>query len=82
MSGAAIRNTIDGLAAAIAADPAKARAKTAPATARLVEGLNCEVTLGIQLDSLEVTVESGADHRDILGLDDRIQPARRPCAPS
>ena|SRR5688572_18066239 len=118
MSGAAIRNAIDGLAAAIAADPAKARAKTVPATARLVEGLNCEVTgprgervltdmppamggaasapnpgwylrgamascaatviamraakLGIPLDSLEVTVESDADHRGILGLDDRI----------
>ena len=118
MSGAAIRSAIDGLADAIAADPAKARAKTAPATARLVEGLKCDVTgprgervitdmppamggaasapnpgwylrgamasctatviamraakLGIALDSLEVTVESDADHRGILGLDDRI----------
>lgn len=38
-----IRDAIDGLAAGIAADPAKAKAKNAPATARLIEGLKCEV---------------------------------------
>jgi uncharacterized OsmC-like protein len=39
-----IREAIDNLSAAIAADPGKARAKTVPATARLVDGLKCEVT--------------------------------------
>ena len=118
MSTARIRNAIDGLAAAISADAAKARAKTAPATARLAEGLKCEVSgprgervmtdmppamggeasapnpgwylrgaiasctatviamraakLGIALHTLEVTVESEADHRGILGLDERV----------
>ena len=32
------------LSAAIAADPAKARPKNVPATARLIDGLRCEVT--------------------------------------
>jgi uncharacterized OsmC-like protein len=39
-----IRQAIESLGAAIAADPSKARAKRAPATARLVEGLRCEIT--------------------------------------
>lgn len=39
-----IREAIERTSAAIAADPAKARSKNAPATARLLEGLQCEVT--------------------------------------
>lgn len=39
-----IRQAIDKLGAAITADPAKARAKNAPATARLMAGLQCELT--------------------------------------
>ena len=38
-----IREAIDTLSAAIHADPAKARGKNLPATARLVEGLKCEL---------------------------------------
>jgi uncharacterized OsmC-like protein len=38
-----IRQALDNLGAAIAADPAKARAKNAPATARLANGLRCEI---------------------------------------
>jgi uncharacterized OsmC-like protein len=44
MTTASIRDAIDTVSAAITADPAKARAKNAPATARLVSGLQCEVT--------------------------------------
>ena len=44
MSHSGIREAIENLSAAIAADPAKARSKNAPATARLTEGLKCEVT--------------------------------------
>ena len=44
MTTPGIREAIDRLSAAIAADPAKARAKNAPATARLTAGLQCEVT--------------------------------------
>jgi uncharacterized OsmC-like protein len=118
MSDTGIREAIESLSTAISADPAKARAKSVPATARLTEGLKCEVTgpqgqrvltdmppamggsaaapnpgwflrgamascmatviamraakLGITLQALEVTVESDADHRGILGLDERI----------
>ena len=39
-----VREAIEKLGAAISADPAKARGKNASATARLVEGLECEVT--------------------------------------
>lgn len=39
-----ISEAIGKLTAAIAAEPARARAKNLPATARLVEGLRCEVT--------------------------------------
>ena len=39
-----IREAIEKLSAAFAAEPAKARAKNAPATAKLGEGLQCEVT--------------------------------------
>jgi uncharacterized OsmC-like protein len=38
-----VREAIDQLSAAIAADPAKARGKNAPATARITEGLQCEL---------------------------------------
>lgn len=38
-----IREAIESLSSAITADPAKARAKNAPATARLVDGLQCEL---------------------------------------
>ncbi len=44
MSGPGIAQAIANLSAAVAADPAKGRAKNAPATARLVEGLRCEVS--------------------------------------
>lgn len=38
-----IREAIENLSSAIAADPSKARGKNLPATARLVEGLKCEL---------------------------------------
>ena len=44
MSDPAIREAIERLSAAISSEPAKARAKNAPATARLTGGLQCEVT--------------------------------------
>jgi len=44
MNAPEIRKALDGLDAAIAADPGKARAKNAPATAKLTDGLQCEVT--------------------------------------
>lgn len=44
MSHSGIREAIENLSAAISADPAKARSKNAPATARLTQGLKCEVT--------------------------------------
>lgn len=44
MSDARIRDAIDTLSAAIAAQPDKARAKNAPATARIVAGLQCLVS--------------------------------------
>lgn len=44
MSTPKIREAIDTLSAALSAEPAKARAKNAPATARLNEGLQFEVT--------------------------------------
>jgi len=43
MNDPSISKAIESLSAAISADPAKARAKSA-ATARLAEGLKCEVT--------------------------------------
>jgi len=118
MSDPGIRKAIEQLSAAIAADPAKSRAKNVPATARLTGGLRCEVTgpqgqrletdmppamggsasapnpgwflrsaiascmatviamraakLGVTLEALEVTVDSDADLRGILGLDDKV----------
>ena len=44
MTDPAVREAIERTSAAIAADPAKAKAKNVPATARLTEGLKCEVT--------------------------------------
>jgi uncharacterized OsmC-like protein len=44
MSTTGISQAIDSLGAQISADPAKARAKTVPATARLAGGLKCEVS--------------------------------------
>jgi uncharacterized OsmC-like protein len=118
MKQSGIREAIQDLSAKIAADPAKAKAKPVPATARLTEGLRCEVTgprgervttdmppamggdasapnpgwylrgaiasctatviamraasLGVALETLEVTVDTEADHRGILGLDEKI----------
>ena len=43
MDTASVREAIDRLSESIAADPAKARAKNAPATARLLNGLRCEL---------------------------------------
>ncbi len=43
MSDTTVRDAIERLSAAITADPSKARAKSA-ATARLTEGLKCEIT--------------------------------------
>lgn len=113
-----VREAIERLSTAISADASKARAKNAPATARLTAGLQCELTgpkneryvtdmppamggggtapnpgwflrgaaasctatviamraakLGIALKELEVTVDTDADLRGILGLDDKI----------
>jgi uncharacterized OsmC-like protein len=39
-----IREAIEKLSASFSAEPARARAKNAPATAKLTEGLQCEVT--------------------------------------
>jgi uncharacterized OsmC-like protein len=44
MTAPKIRKAIEDLSAAFSAEPAKARAKNAPATAKLTEGLQCEVT--------------------------------------
>lgn len=44
MSIPSVGDAIERLSAAISADPLKARAKNMPATARLVEGLQCELS--------------------------------------
>lgn len=44
MNASSIRAAIENVSAAISADPAKARSKNAPATARLTAGLQCEVS--------------------------------------
>lgn len=118
MSAASIREAIEKTSKALAEQPEKAKAKNMPATARLLDGLRCEVKgpngetvytdmppamggaasapnpgwllraslasctatviamraakLGIDLTSLEVTVESSSDNRGLLGLDDKI----------
>ncbi len=119
-----VREAIERLSDTISADPAKARAKNAPATARLAGGLRCELSgpynerlvtdmapamggaasgpnpgwlfraaiasctatviamraakLGVELSSVEVTVESDSDLRGILGLDADISAAHGP----
>ena len=119
-----VKEAMDKLSAALSADPAKARAKNVPATARLVEGLRCELSgpynerlitdmapamggaasgpnpgwllrgalasctatviamraakLGVDLDSLEVTVETDSDLRGILGLDENVSAGHGP----
>jgi uncharacterized OsmC-like protein len=118
MTEPAIRQAIERTMAAIGADSTKAKAKNVPATARITDGLKCEVTgpqgerletdmppamggtasgpnpawllrsalasctatviamraatLGIQLEALEVTVESESDARGILGMDPAV----------
>ena len=113
-----VRAAIEQISAAISADAGKAQAKKVPATARLTEGLKCEVTgpggqrmvtdmpgalggegsaphpgwvlrcawasctatviamraatLGVALETLEVTVDGDSDLRGILGLDENI----------
>lgn len=44
MSVVSVREAIERVSAAISADPARARSKNAPATARLAEGLRCELS--------------------------------------
>jgi len=44
MSEPAVRQAIERTMAAIAADSAKAKAKNVPATARITDGLKCEIT--------------------------------------
>ena len=44
MSGTRIKQAVEALAGAISTNPEKARAKGTPATARLVDGLRCEVS--------------------------------------
>jgi uncharacterized OsmC-like protein len=44
MSTTSISDALEKISNVIAADPAKAHAKATPATARLLEGLRCEVT--------------------------------------
>lgn len=44
MSVSSVREAIERVSAAISADPTKARAKNAPATARLAAGLQCELS--------------------------------------
>jgi len=118
MSLTSIREAIDIVSTSISTDPAKARSKNAPATARLTAGLQCEISgphnerlvtdmplamggtasgpnpgwllrgalasctatviamraakLGVELGTLEVTVESDSDNRGILGLDEKV----------
>lgn len=43
MSDTTIRTAIEQLSGRLRTDPSKARAKNAPATARLVDGLQCEI---------------------------------------
>jgi uncharacterized OsmC-like protein len=44
MGNDAVREALERTSAAIAAEPAKARSKNVPATARLIDGLCCEVS--------------------------------------
>src|SRR5688572_25174296 len=113
-----ISATLESVVATIKANPEKARAKYAPATATLADGLKCRVTgpsgesmvtdmgkamggdasapnpgwyfrasiaaccstaiamnaarRGINLTTLEVTVEADGDNRGILGMDETV----------
>ena len=113
-----IATALESVAATIKANPDKARAKYAPATATLADGLKCRVTgpsgeaietdmgkamgggasapnpgwyfrasiaaccstviamnaarRGINLTTLEVTVEADGDNRGILGMDEQV----------
>ena len=113
-----ISATLESVVATIKANPEKARAKYAPATATLADGLKCRVTgpsgesmvtdmgkamggdasapnpgwyfrasiaaccstaiamnaarRGINLTTLEVTVEADGDNRGILGMDESV----------
>ena len=118
MSTTNVREALEKISRVMTEHPEKARAKNAPATARLLEGLRCEVKgpngetvhtdmppavggaasgpapgwllraalasctataiamraakQGVNLRTLEVTVESYSDNRGMLGLDDNI----------
>jgi len=118
MSTASVREAIEKTSKVLAEQPEKAKSKNVPATARVLDGLRCEVTgpngetlhtdmppamggaasapnpgwvlraaiasctataiamraakLGVNLTTLEVTVESHSDNRGLLGLDDKI----------
>ena len=118
MSTATIRASLELASSALAEHPEKARTKTNPLTARLIDGLSCEVrgpnaemihtdmpaslgggasapnpgwylraaiasctatviamraaNLGTALTTLEVSVDSEADQRGLLGLDDLV----------
>jgi uncharacterized OsmC-like protein len=118
MSAVNINEAIEKTSRMLAEQPEKAKSKNVPATARLLDGLRCEVTgpngetlhtdmppamggaasapnpgwvlraavasctatviamraarLGIDLTTLEVTIESYSDNRGLLGLDDKI----------
>jgi len=118
MSATSIREAIERTSNVLTEQPEKARSKNVPATARLLDGLRCEVKgpnnealhtdmppamggaasapnpgwvlraalasctataiamraarLGVDLTTLEVTVESYSDNRGLLGLDDKI----------
>jgi uncharacterized OsmC-like protein len=118
MSAKNISEAIEKTSRILAEQPQKAKSKNAPATARLLNGLRCEIkgpngetlhtdmppalggaasapnpgwvlraavasctattiamraaNLGVDLTTLEVTIESDSDTRGLLGLDDKI----------
>lgn len=118
MSAVSVREAIEKTSKVLVEHPEKAKSKNAPATARLLDGLRCEVKgpkdetlytdmppamggaasapnpgwvlraaiasctataiamraarLGVDLTTLEVTVESHSDNRGLLGLDDKV----------
>ena len=121
MSITEISDALERIGSVMSADPAKARTKGTPATARLLEGLRFEVSgptgesaltdmpaamggassapapawllrgaiasctasviamraaqTGVQLKTLEATVESESDQRGMLGLDESVSAA-------
>jgi uncharacterized OsmC-like protein len=124
MSATNVREALENISRVITEQPEKARAKNVPATARLLDGLRCEVKgpngetvhtdmppavggaasgpapgwllraslasctataiamraakLGVNLRTLEVTVESYSDNRGMLGLDETISAGLSP----